>query len=102
MTAQNNIPIEHAEITEGPGKFELSVALFTWKPEKPIVEFSAAPRTYCAKIYSVEGEDGSGNCWNITGVAHDKHSSLRRWRKFRGFYRTGGPGGKGGYIQFLE
>ena len=105
MTAQNNQQsskeLAFENIVEGPGKFELSTALFTWRPARPQVEFvTASGKTLLATITSVEAEDGSGNCWNITGGAYEKGATLKAWRKFRGFYRTGGPGGKVGRFYF--
>lgn len=59
-------------ITAGPDKFRLMVALFhgTAMEQEP-VSFTLQENDHSwkedIKIYSAQREDGSGDCWNLTG-----------------------------------
>lgn len=69
-------------IVNGPSKFDLTQALFVWKPIKPKVNFSFSKGyDVSAVILSVQSEDGSGESWNIEGYVGNN-------QRFKAYYRT--------------
>ena len=64
---------ESGSITAGPSKFDLSNALFDKKGlegQPRLAEFTVdlqGKKTYLVLVQSVQAEDGSGECWDITG-----------------------------------
>ncbi len=87
-----------SDISYGPSKFELMMALFDRKSVNTRdVEFrlGANDSTVVAHVVitGVEIEDGSGECWNFKGYVrrvapHPKGTVPPPPRNCRGFYRT--------------
>lgn len=65
MGSNDNYPV-----FGGPSKWDVAVALFTWKPARHQVTFHAncpVGKEIEVSILSVQAEDGSGESWNIEG-----------------------------------
>ncbi|MFA6446211.1 MAG: hypothetical protein WCW14_03110 [Candidatus Paceibacterota bacterium] len=99
------------KIKKGPGKFELSMALFA-SPENGcsqtvLFEFEfdrGLPATSqlagtWANIFSVEAEDGSRENWNILGTSTETQHHGPFGRKFKVYYNTQR---RSGTFTFLE
>lgn len=69
------------EIINGPSKFDLMQALFACKPTPIKVTFHFPLTESSVTILSVEREDGSGESWNLRGVAGNN-------QKWKAYYRT--------------
>jgi hypothetical protein len=79
---------EHLEITNGPSKFDLSVALFDRKRPLRTVEFALQGYErgmFKVGIESVKAEDGSGESWFITGIIWENPT---KYYRFKGYFRT--------------
>jgi predicted nucleic acid-binding Zn ribbon protein len=86
-------------LVDGPSKFDLMTALFVWGPTRPTVRMRSSDGTvYAATITSCEAEDGSGECWNIKGVARRHATKIAFHEKFTGFFRTDT---RKGFIRFM-
>jgi len=73
------------EILDGPGKFDLMLAIFDGKE----VVFTIPALRINARIYSVIAEDGSRESWNIAGAFKAAYDlGERGWKKFSGYYST--------------
>jgi len=88
MSTENQIRDFRSEIKEGPGKFDLMLALFdNTSSHQRTVHFglTGLDNAYAeAKITSIEHEDGSGDSWLFKG--YSKHGNLRY--KVSGYYST--------------
>jgi len=83
-------------IANGPGKFELQIALFRGKKGYDDVDFKVDnpngdnPFLIQCSIQSVRMEDGSHESWNLTGYAMlpEKEDPGRPRRKFKAYFHT--------------
>ncbi len=83
MTTQ--IDQQRMEIVDGPGKFDLMVALFDGK----VVRFTLKDKnTKALKIIGVELEDGSNQRWLIKGYIYKGYhmSEGDKTSRFSGYY----------------
>ncbi|HUQ30167.1 MAG TPA: hypothetical protein VM103_01465 [Candidatus Paceibacterota bacterium] len=80
----------HVQIVNGPSKFDLMLALFEWKPNRPLVMFKTeGGKLLEASVTSVEAEDGSGESWNIEGyVGTERARKEHQATRFRAYFRT--------------
>ncbi len=94
---------EFHPITNGPSKWDLSIALFDRKPKNKIVTF----HTNCPvsthleiMVLSVRAEDDSGESWNIEGTVVDgnRASWTRKKHVFIHFYTNT----RSGQMRFLD
>lgn len=91
---------ERFEISNGPGKFELMVSLLHGELDnRSSVQFHSEKSFKSpmrVRINSLEREDGSGDCWNLTGFAlgYAAHEG-----KVQGFFRTDS---RKGWIEFVK
>jgi len=79
---------KNLQITNGPSKFDLSVALFDRKEPARTVEFAllAYERvTFQVMIDGVKAEDGSGESWLITGKIWENPT---KYHQCSGYFRT--------------
>ncbi len=100
-------------VVNGPSKFDLMMALFTRKPQKPTVTFALehAKEGYLATITGVSEEDGSGESWNIRGFLQDiyfagdglspLHGALLKVSRqpFKGYFSTAD---RKGWLTFID
>lgn len=80
------------DITAGPGKYDLMLALFdsTAKQPRPVVfHADGGPcgyGPYTVHVSSVDREDGSGESWNFCGSWYSHRDE--KWYTVKGYYST--------------
>jgi hypothetical protein len=85
------------QITDGPGKFDLSVALFHGRSKSDYVDFTVDDPDggkhfliTATTINTVQREDGSRESWNIEGycMLPDYKDSGRPTHPFKAYFHT--------------
>lgn len=93
-------------IVAGPSKWDLATTFFGKKPvnapKVTFTVFNGGKYSFLADVSSVAAEDGSGECWNLTGYCYGIEQLSQTPpapKRFEAFFRTDK---RTGTITFLD